>query len=97
MDEANQFIPVTETKNDKSRLIPLTARSLGILQRLRQDAPDEELIFDPMRTGRKRRLLMVCFEQEVRASGISDFHFHDLRHTFATRLLAANVHEYDIS
>jgi hypothetical protein len=28
---------------------------------------------------------------------IEDFHFHDLRHTFATRLRAANVHEYDIA
>lgn len=49
------------------------------------------------RTGRKRRQLMVCFEQTVKESGISDFHFHDLRHAFATRLRAANVHENDIA
>jgi integrase len=30
-------------------------------------------------------------------TGIGDFHFHDLRHTFATRLRAANVHKYDIA
>ena len=41
--------------------------------------------------------MMVCFERAVRESGIGDFHFHDLRHTFATRLRAANVHEYDIA
>jgi integrase len=40
---------------------------------------------------------MVCFERAVKESGIGDFHFHDLRHTFATRLRAANVHEYDIA
>jgi len=97
VDEANQFISVIKTKNDKPRFIPLTKRALGILKRLRQDAPDEELIFDPTRTGRKRRQMMVCFERAVEASGISDFHFHDLRHTFATRLRAANVHEYDIA
>jgi len=62
-----------------------------------QDAPDEEFIFDPQRTGRKRRQLMICFEQAVKEAGISDFHFHDLRHTFATRLRAANVHEYDVA
>lgn len=30
-------------------------------------------------------------------SEIDDLHFHDLRHTFAKRLRAANVHEYDIA
>jgi integrase len=61
----------------------------------RQDAPDEELIFDSTRTGRKRRQLLDCFEQAVREAGIGNFHFHDLRHTCATRLRAANVREYD--
>jgi integrase len=40
---------------------------------------------------------MVCFERAVEAARLSDFHFHDLRHTFATRLRAANVHAYDIA
>jgi integrase len=40
---------------------------------------------------------MACFQAAVKAAGLSDFHFHDLRHTFATRLRAANVHPYDIA
>lgn len=68
---------------------------MGMLKRLRQDAPDEELIFDPKRTWRKRRQSMVCFERAVEESGIVDFRFHDLRPTFATRLRAAGVHPYD--
>lgn len=97
VDQSDQYIFIMKTKNDKPRLIPLTVRALEILKRLRQDAPDDELIFDPKRTGRKRRQLMVCFERAVEAAGLGDFHFHDLRHTFATRLRAANVHEYDIA
>jgi integrase len=97
VDKANQFISVIKTKNDKPRLVPLTKKAVAILKRLRQDAPDDELIFESTRTGRKRRQLMVCFEQAVKESGIGDFHFHDLRHAFATRLRAANVHEYDIA
>ena len=42
-------------------------------------------------------VLMVCFQRAVRSAGIDDFHFHDRRHTFATRLREANVHEYDIA
>lgn len=97
VDEIDQYISITLTKNDKPRLVPLTVRAIEILRHLRQDAPDEEGIFDPKRTGRKRRQLMVCFERAVKEAGISNFHFHDLRHTFATRLRAANVHEYDIA
>jgi integrase len=98
MDVDNsQLICVTKTKNDKPRLIPLTAHALGILRRLRQDASNDERIFDSTRTGRKRRQMMLCFEQAVEESGVGNFHFHDLRHTFATRLRAANVHEHDIA
>jgi integrase len=41
--------------------------------------------------------LIVCFEQAVKNVAIENFHFHGLRHTFATRLRAANVHEYDVA
>jgi integrase len=97
VDEIDGCLFIMRTKNDKPRLVPLTAQALEILKRLRQDAPEDERIFDPKRTGRKRRQLMVCFEQAVKAARIDNFHFHDLRHTFATRLRAANVHEYDIA
>lgn len=90
-------ISITQTKTDKPRVVPLTKRAMEILKRLRQDATNDELIFDPKRTGRKRCQLIVCFQLAVKAAGLSDFHFYDLRHTFATRLRAANVHPYDIA
>ncbi len=40
---------------------------------------------------------MVVFEKAVDEAGLDDFTFHDLRRTFATRLRAAGVHEYDIA
>jgi integrase len=52
VDETNQLISVQKTKNDRPRVVPLTKRALEILRRLRQDAPDDERIFDPKRTGR---------------------------------------------
>jgi integrase len=90
-------IEVKHTKNGKPRTIPLTNRALRILTSLRQDARGQDLIFDPDRMGRRRRQTMVVFEKAVTAAGLGDFHFHDLRRTFATRLRAAGVHEYDIA
>ena len=85
------------TKNGKSRQLPLTKRAVQLLAPLRQDARPDELIFDPERTGRRRRQTMVVFEKAVDEAGLDDFTFHDLRRTFATRLRAAGVHEYDIA
>src|ERR1043165_9018230 len=90
-------IHIPMTKTDKPRTVPLTSKAVEILKSLRQDARDDELIFDPQRTGRRRRQLMVCFERAVKESGIGNFHFHDLRRTFATRLRAAGIHPYDIA
>ena len=41
--------------------------------------------------------VQIISERAVKESGLGNFHFHHLRHTFATRLRAANVHEYDIA
>lgn len=65
VDEFDRLISVTQIKNDKPRLVPLTAQALAILKRLRQDAPDEELIFDWTRTGRKRRQLANVHEYDI--------------------------------
>jgi integrase len=40
--------------------------------------------------------MMICFESAVKKAEMTDFHFHDLRHTFTTRLRAAGTHEMDI-
>jgi integrase len=96
-DHMGDVLNVWQTKTDRPRTVPLTAKAQSILHGLRQDAPDDELIFDPKRTGRKRRHLLHCFERAVKDAGLGDFHFHDLRRTFATRLRAADVHPYDIA
>jgi integrase len=95
LDEA--VVEIDETKNGKPRRVPLNSHALATLRELRQDAPDTELIFDPSRTGRRRRQMLYQFAAAVQRAGIEDFHFHDCRHTFATRLRAVDVHEYDIA
>lgn len=84
------------TKNDRPRNVPLTTRAKEILSSLRQGAPGHELVFDPKRSGRRRRQMLVCYTRALKVAGIEGATFHTLRHTFATRLRAAGVHEFDI-
>ena len=41
--------------------------------------------------GEPYRSIRTGFEHAVQRAGIKDFHFHDLRHTFASRLVMAGV------
>jgi integrase len=41
-------------------------------------------------------LLLKAFHAALRKSGIQNFRFHDLRHTFATRLVQAGVDLYTV-
>jgi site-specific recombinase XerD len=43
------------------------------------------------RQGTPYRSFRTTFERTVRQAGIQDFTFHDLRHTFASRLVMAGV------
>ena len=42
------------------------------------------------------RSLREAFQKVLKKSGIEDFHFHDLRHTFATRLVQNGVDIYKV-
>lgn len=86
-------------KGDKVRTIPLNAGSFEILKsRMKTRHINSDLIF-PSEAGTKiiRQRLVRAFSTAVKNAKLVDFHFHDLRHTFATRLAQAGVDLYRIS
>ncbi len=64
--------------------VPMNSRVVEILKTLPRTSPH---VFPP----EKYRRVGQGFPTIVRKAAIQDFHFHDLRHTFASRLAMAGV------
>jgi integrase len=90
---------VSQTKNDEPRTLPLAGKALEALRALKlQDSARSEYVF-PQPSG-----LPGPYEHfdshwyvALKASGIQDFHFHDLRHTTASMLAAQGASLLEIA
>jgi integrase len=79
-----------------SRSVPLAdalAAALDAHQRASAYPSDDHLVFAHPHLGRPidRSKLLKRYKAAVRRAGIRDVRFHDLRHTFGTRMAAAGV------
>lgn len=92
VDLKHGFLLLDKTKSGKRREIPInsslseTLRTLLVARRI--DIPF--VFFDPI-TGRRYQSVKRAFATACRRAGIYDFHFHDLRHTFASQLVMNGV------
>lgn len=83
------FVP--DSKNGKSRLIHLNAEALVAFHALHARTKGQGPIFAAGRGGASLKGTRHWFEDAVSEAGISDFTWHDCRHTFASRLVMAGV------
>ena len=101
-DRVNLFqktIIIQKSKNGKPRTVPLTSVAMGILEeKARIRSLKTNLVFTNT-VGKKigTSWVMKHFIIARGKAGLEDFHFHDLRHTFATRLAQRGVDLYTIS
>ncbi len=90
VDLAHREARLRHTKNGKERRLPLTARAVGILtdrgRALAAAAP-----YFPPRPGQRPWRLKSAWQDAVREAGLKGLRFHDLRHTFATRLVTGGA------
>lgn len=92
-------IIIQESKNGKPRTIPLTQKAVDILtekSRIR-NIKNDLVLTSSVGTRIDCDNLRRAFKKALKKAGIQDFHFHDLRHTFATRLAQNGVDIYTIS
>ncbi len=78
------FIIVRDSKNYETRNIPMHPALEEVLLRLKAKR-QSEYVFEGRKTIKR------AWENALRKSGISHCRFHDLRHTFATRLIMKGV------
>ncbi len=85
VDLAQGFIHIRQTKSGERRTVPMNETVWGILSTLRmsQDIP---WVFHG-EEGRQYRHTHKTFLGVCKRAKVSDFRFHDLRHTFASRLV----------
>jgi len=91
VDLERRFITVENTKSGKNRTIPVNDVLYQELARIKAQSGKSELVFPNPKTERPFIELKKSFKKACRAVGIHDLRFHDLRHTFATRLIEAGV------
>lgn len=80
---AERYALLRKTKNGRSRKVPLTTRAYQVLEVLMAEcATDDEHLLKISANALK----LAFFRRVVPASGVKDFHFHDLRHEAISRL-----------
>ena len=87
------FVHASLSKSKKSRYIPLSNSIGTVLEKMPRQIGAEYIFWNQKK---ERRMLTIrnSFERAVKRSGISDFKFHDLRHTFASQLVRNGVDLY---
>ncbi|HMF56683.1 MAG TPA: site-specific integrase [Pyrinomonadaceae bacterium] len=82
------FLPKSITKAGKEREVPICSKVRAVLNEIKSFPLGEGEYLFHHRKGIILSDKKGAFHSALRAAKIDDFHFHDLRHTFASRLPA---------
>ena len=91
VDLDRKRIYLNQTKNGSSREIPLNRTCLAALQTLYDTRPGDGAVFLSSRYRKPLADPKKWFETALRNAKISNFTWHDLRHTFISRLVMRGV------
>lgn len=98
IDFQRRTVTITEQKNGDVDTLPLNETVMTLLRdKVEMPLDKSKHVFPNTNNERKGNgLLMKAFHSALRKSGIEKFRFHDLRHTFATRLVQNGVDLYTV-
>ncbi|HOE16632.1 MAG TPA: site-specific integrase [Syntrophorhabdaceae bacterium] len=90
IDLKRRIIEVVKSKNGEKRAIPMSNTLYDVFANVKVRAISGPVFPISVRS------LRVAFEKTLKKAEIQDFKFHDLRHTFATRLVQNGVDIYKV-
>jgi integrase len=100
IDFMRQIITLHKTKNGERRSLPLVGEAFTLLQeRSKVRSLKDDRIFPPSARAKKAEALdlRAPWESVLKAAGIPDFHWHDLRHTAASYLAMSGISPVEIA
>jgi len=90
-------ITAQTAKTQKTRHIPLNKEAMDVLQEWKkQSSTENKLVFPNLHTGERLTNIKTSWNGILDKANIKDFHFHDLRHHFASRLVQNGVPLYTV-
>lgn len=98
VDLDRKTVTVFEAKNDEKRTIPINGSTFKMLKKLGKVRSTKTglVFYSSCHTKLDERNVRRDFQEAVKKAKIEDFRFHDLRHTFATRLIQNGVDVYKV-
>jgi integrase len=94
LEQRQIVLPYHRTKESKDKGVPLNSFVLGLLADRQKECEGMETVFG---YGASYPQIGELWRQACQKAEVVNLHIHDLRHTFASRLLARGHRETDIN